>query len=927
MKNQQNTTPKWFGSRVRRWTTLLKATALATGLGLCHSTQAQINLLANPGGETGDFSGWTVYNNLGYNMNTVTNIGSADIIPPHTGNYAYFIYGAYNADNQYNGMYQKASAHPGQVFTADGWVYQIGSDSFAGGGNNAFLEVTFLDINSTTLARYRSASIIAGSPTDMWVDMQVTNQLDVNTYATTGSVTTLVAPAGTVQVEYNLVFNLVNYAGGSTYWDDLSLISYSPPPPYITNVAPAVVMATNDNLTFTAVAQSGTITNIQLTVTAVKGLVNSQTNTTTYTATSPELTISGLNTASANVSFPLDSNTTYTVTILATDSNEGTALANASFDTIRPVLLWEAEDFNFDGGQFIPTPSDGGTALYAGKVGVEGIDEHKIGGAGANGGGAFHFYRPDDAVSIQAAGELPRQKFIDGIAAGNTNAIDEEVGYNSVGDWINFTRVFPAGDYNIYARLATVGSGAALSLGLVTSDPTAYDQTVTTLGTFSFSGNAWNVYKYVPLTDSFGNLVTVHLDGQQTLRSTVIGNPNISFFMLMPATGSPYPALLSSYPTGLHPFEPTNRLTFSIGPASGNPINTGDIHLTLNGQDVSSQVTFTAGDEGSWNASIAINTNAIYSAVINVTNTASLKSTFTINFDTFSEDNFSWEAEDFDFNGGQFIDNPVPTGDNGTSGGILDPQSYYGYPEGNPANVAIFGVDFTMNSSADGASFKYRPFDDCGTEYCADYLRQKFLDSRASYSDPDITDFDVGWWNPGWWLNYTRTYPSGKFYIYGRLAGGGAFSGTTVSLVSGDTTNVIGSFADPNADGWQSWHWVLLRDTNNNPASVTLNGVSTLRVTSNGGLNANFYMLVPAVAVPVPMTLTATISGAQPAVSFPTQDGFTYTLLYKDDLTETSWHSLSGVAGGQVTGDGSTKTLTDATATGVAHRFYQVQVQ
>ena len=48
-------------------------------------------------------------------------------------------------------------------------------------------------------------------------------------------------------------------------------------------------------------------------------------------------------------------------------------------------------------------------------------------------------------------------------------------------------------------------------------------------------------------------------------------------------------------------------------------------------------------------------------------------------FDTFSQNNFMIEAEDFDFNSGQYIDNPVPTSGNGTTTGNLAANSYFYY--------------------------------------------------------------------------------------------------------------------------------------------------------------------------------------------------------------------------------------------------------
>ncbi|MDB6068006.1 MAG: hypothetical protein JWR26_4214 [Pedosphaera sp.] len=912
---------------------IISALALLAGLTLAGNVSAQINTLSNPGGETGSYASWTTYGNVTYNFGVVTATQS----PPHTGTYTFWMFGNYNTggNNVFSGFYQFVSAHAGQVFTADGWAYQKSTDNFTQGNapnitpgsNMAFIEVTFQDINNATLARYRSATILSNFPVDAWIDLQVTNQLDPNTFATIGSVTNLVAPAGTVRAEYNVVFDLINgNQHGSTYWDDLSLLTTAPPPPYLTNMTPNVILATNSNFSFTAVAQSGTITNVQVTVHSVSGMVNGTTNNAVYGNTSTNLTITGLGTASTTVSYPLASNTTYSISVLVTDSNLGNATGTASFDTIRPVLVFEAEDFNYNSGQSIPTPTDGGTALYANLVGTEGIDEHKA----PNNVTPLptHFYRVSDAVVIQGAAEVSgqRQKFIDGIAAGNTNAIDEEVGYNSVGDWLNYTRTFPAGNYNIYARLATVGSGTALNLGKVTSDPSQQNQTVTNLGSFSFTDNNWNGYLYVPLKDSFGNIVSVPLSGQQTLRTTVVGNPNINFFMLVPAVGSQSPALVSSSPTGFHSFEPASQFTFTIGPASGSPILSSAIHLILNGTDVTSKLAISASG-GNWISSIGIAPNTVYTAVINVTNTTSLASTFTINFDTFSQNNFMFEAEDFDFNGGQFIDNPVPSGDNTLSGsaasGTPATNSYFFYPAANFTNASVFGIDITTVGSADNANLYYRPFDNAGTEFCYDDLRQKFIDARTASGDATIGDFDVGWLNAGWWLNYTRTYPAGKYYVYARLAGGnpGGFSGTTLGLVtsgvgtSNQVTQTLGSFADPLAAGWQTWHWVPLLQTNGQQSIVSLSGVQTLKATSGGNLNMNYFMLVPA-----PPALSIAVSGSAVTISVSTVSGHSYKITYSTNLSSGVWQTLS-----TITGDGTTKTASD-TASG-AQRFYRAEVQ
>ena len=51
-----------------------------------------------------------------------------------------------------------------------------------------------------------------------------------------------------------------------------------------------------------------------------------------------------------------------------------------------------------------------------------------------------------------------------------------------------------------------------------------------------------------------------------------------------------------------------------------------------------------------------------YTITITATDAAGNSHSYTETFDNFSQNNFTIEAEDFDFNGGQFIDNPVPTG-------------------------------------------------------------------------------------------------------------------------------------------------------------------------------------------------------------------------------------------------------------------------
>ena len=103
------------------------------------------------------------------------------------------------------------------------------------------------------------------------------------------------------------------------------------------------------------------------------------------------------------------------------------------------------------------------------------------------------------------------------------------------------------------------------------------------------------------------------------------------------------------------------------------------------------------------------------------------------------------------------------------------------------------------------------------------------------------------------------------------------------------------------------------------PASVrcSARSASTIIATSSGNVNANFYLLTPA---PAPVSLRAAMSGANTILSIPTQAGFSYLVLFKNDLTEANWKLLT-----LVSGDGTTLSVNDPAArTG---RFYRVLVQ
>jgi hypothetical protein len=73
-------------------------------------------------------------------------------------------------------------------------------------------------------------------------------------------------------------------------------------------------------------------------------------------------------------------------------------------------------------------------------------------------------------------------------------------------------------------------------------------------------------------------------------------------------------------------------------------------------------------------------------------------------------------------------------------------------------------------------------------------------------------------------------------------------------------------------------------------------------------------------SVVTPPAITVDVSNGSISLSFPTQNGSSYTVQYKDNLTDDAWQTLT-----TLTGDGSVQTATDSVDQ--PQRFYRVSVQ
>jgi len=337
------------------------------------------------------------------------------------------------------------------------------------------------------------------------------------------------------------------------------------------------------------------------------------------------------------------------------------------------------------------------------------------------------------------------------------------------------------------------------------------------------------------------------------------GGININFYMLT-APRTDLPRIDAVYPDGSTPMQQTNTFVFvASNPTYG--IATSNIQVTLNGVNISSGLSF-SGSSSSWNVSYpGLQPNTNYTAIINVTDNNNQTHNLTINFDTFSATNFTWEAEDFDFdagnspvpsgNGLRYIDNPVPTSAPATN-------SYYG-------QTGDLDIDYSsqfLNVLPVPAVYRSAAMNFNNVvpiEVTADANRQRTLNAQLTQVNPSILDYDIFNLTNSAWINYTHTFPAGNFYAYARMSAGttNVVNVLLAQVTSGagtstQTTNVLGWF-QATGNSYATWQYAPLINTNTGSTVILTNlgGVQTLQVTGDGFEHVNFFMLAPVSAASV----------------------------------------------------------------------------
>ena len=118
----------------------------------------------------------------------------------------------------------------------------------------------------------------------------------------------------------------------------------------------------------------------------------------------------------------------------------------------------------------------------------------------------------------------------------NNFALDYYLYWFGGSDWANYTRVYPTGNFYVYARSAGAGTNS-MYLDQVVSGAGTTNQVTKRLGQFYAVNN--EPFDWVPLTDDgLVAPVVVNVGGANTLRiSTTTGNCYPNFFMLVQASG------------------------------------------------------------------------------------------------------------------------------------------------------------------------------------------------------------------------------------------------------------------------------------------------------------------------------------------------------------------------------------------------------
>jgi hypothetical protein len=342
------------------------------------------------------------------------------------------------------------------------------------------------------------------------------------------------------------------------------------------------------------------------------------------------------------------------------------------------------------------------------------------------------------------------------------------------------------------------------------------------------------------------------------------------------------PQVINRIPDTLANFYPyTNGLTFTASTLTTNAIATNAVKLYLNGADVSAGLALSGTSSNLDVAFSGLAPDTIYDARIVLSDASGRGTTNEFTFDTFESDYLDSppvkviEAEDYNYSGGQFQNDPPPSGLNSlaiqVNGGGIGYYNLSGVP----------GIDYFdwSPSPGSGATPDYRASDLVGTQggSAAEIVPGDVLNDsiRGQYAQSGLPEYEVRGTEGGEWLNYTRVFSNANYQVNLREACR-APQMVYLDRVINDptrtnqTTARLGVFNVPSTALLTRYRYVPLTDTNGLPIAVNLSGTNTLRLTFAGPqtdathytLALNYLLFAPVVVAQVALESAASIPGA-----------------------------------------------------------------
>ncbi|MCB1127640.1 MAG: hypothetical protein KDM81_14195, partial [Verrucomicrobiae bacterium] len=301
----------------------------------------------------------------------------------------------------------------------------------------------------------------------------------------------------------------------------------------------------------------------------------------------------------------LEGSKNYVVVLRAEDSEGLVTTQTLYYDTFAGTdMVVEVEDYNFWGGSYIndPQPWPEGwwnDTSYGEHEGLESTDYHDTRTAPA---GEDTPYRSADYVRMRHTLDVGRQKYADA-GGGDVGIYDYDVGDIATGEWLQYTRSFTPGSYEVYLRQSLVNMLAGESvLEKVTGDPATPNAAATSLGTF-FGSKTGFQFRNFPLTDGAQNKTVLQLSGVTTLRlRQITADPgdggrfqNYLVFVRVPSPGVQRAAIVLLKPAP-DAEERTVEPAIAVEIANRDTsVKTETIQLELNGAIVAAEVSPVAG--------------------------------------------------------------------------------------------------------------------------------------------------------------------------------------------------------------------------------------------------------------------------------------------------------------------------------------------